>query len=488
MNSVKKIFLFACVKFLCMPFAEAQSVLFSKTYPFVEFASLHNESDTTYLLGRTISSTQNNWIQYVLKTDGYGNTVDSAMLEPAVTCCHYVFNVFPKVMHVTNSKILVAEPRSYYDTVTSSSTPALGWWILDRQLNKLAYNEIIYSVPPSIPVPLGFFDDGVNGYRLYFVPTFNDNKTGVVFLDTSGIVKSIKYIIPSDSTDINGAAVLPYNNGLTLISTSRQVSDSLGNLYSHLHHMVVDSLGNILGEHLTPANDLMRLTKAIPTPDGGYLFIANEMQQHTHTATRYSVLVKTDAGFQEVWRTYANNLNDQPELNDVTLDGQGNIYVCGSAFKAGWKSLLTKLKPDGTVLWNTTYQIISNGGHGFYAMHYDSDGTITLAGYASIGAWLMKVDSNGCLTNCSTNVQEVSNALQLQLYPNPTNSVVTIDAGEQNLQHLTLTDVNGRVVYHTETTGAPTHRINTAAFSAGVYFLRVQAGGKTLYGKLVVSK
>ena len=485
MNSVKNFPLIVCLMFLCLPFAGAQSIPFSKTYPFGAFNSLHNEADTSYLMGRTISATQNNWIQYVLKTDGYGNTVDSTMLEP-VTCCHYVFNVLPKVMQVTNSKILVAEPRNYFDTVTSISAPALGWWILDRQLNKLAFRQMNDSASQGIPIPLRFFDDGVNGYRFYFLPTFGDNKTGLVFLDTPGMVKNIKYIVPSDSAAINGAAVLPYNYGLVLISTSREVGDTLGNLYSHLHHMVVDSLGNILGEHLTPVNNLQRLTKAIATPDGGYLFIASEMQQNTYNTISYSVLVKTDAGFQEEWRTYANNLNAQPELFDVTLDGQGNIYVCGSASYMGWQSLLTKLKPDGTVLWNAKYQVTGNGGHGFHAMDY-TNGIITLAGYTNIGAWLIKVDSNGCITNCTTNVAELSES-SLQLYPNPANEVVTVQAGEQNIGQLTVTDVNGRVVYHTQNTGAPTHHINTAGFSAGLYFLSAQSGGKTFYGKLVVSK
>lgn len=87
----------------------------------------------------------------------------------------------------------------------------------------------------------------------------------------------------------------------------------------------------------------------------------------------------------------------------------------------------------------------------------------------------------------NTGMQEV-NTGTLQLYPNPANGIVTIQAGEQTIQQLTLTDVNGRIVYHTEKENAPTHHVNTAAFSAGVYFLSVQAGGKTLYGKLVVSK
>ena len=87
----------------------------------------------------------------------------------------------------------------------------------------------------------------------------------------------------------------------------------------------------------------------------------------------------------------------------------------------------------------------------------------------------------------NTNVAELTES-SLQLYPNPANEVVTVQAGEQNIAQLTVTDVNGRVIYHTQNTGAPTHRINTAGFSAGLYFLSAQSGGKTLYGKLVVNR
>jgi hypothetical protein len=87
----------------------------------------------------------------------------------------------------------------------------------------------------------------------------------------------------------------------------------------------------------------------------------------------------------------------------------------------------------------------------------------------------------------NTGVQELSENT-LQLYPNPANEVVTVLAGEQNIAQLTVTDVNGRVIYHTQNTGAPTHRINTAGFSAGLYFLSAQSGGKTFYGKLVVNR
>lgn len=87
----------------------------------------------------------------------------------------------------------------------------------------------------------------------------------------------------------------------------------------------------------------------------------------------------------------------------------------------------------------------------------------------------------------NTGVQEITNN-PLQLYPNPATDIVTINMGEQNIQHLTVTDVNGRVVYHTEKENAPTHHINTAHFTAGVYFVSVTAGGKTFGGKLLVSK
>ncbi len=101
--------------------------------------------------------------------------------------------------------------------------------------------------------------------------------------------------------------------------------------------------------------------------------------------------------------------------------------------------------------------------------------------------WLVHTDSFGCVVGgCeSVGINEISNANnQLIIYPNPTNSSLTI-ASHQTLASITVYDMVGKEMLH-----VVIHKnianINIAAYANGLYFMKaVDENGEVFTQKMV---
>ena len=62
----------------------------------------------------------------------------------------------------------------------------------------------------------------------------------------------------------------------------------------------------------------------------------------------------------------------------------------------------------------------------------------------------------------------------IRLYPNPTNSTLTIETGQPDQYSITITSLNGQVIYAGEMNGTSL-QIDLGPFSEGVYFVTVQS-------------
>ena len=58
------------------------------------------------------------------------------------------------------------------------------------------------------------------------------------------------------------------------------------------------------------------------------------------------------------------------------------------------------------------------------------------------------------------------------IYPNPTNSILTIESEQQGLHSIEITSLNGQLIYKGEMEGT-THQIDLSSFSKGVYFVTI---------------
>ena len=75
----------------------------------------------------------------------------------------------------------------------------------------------------------------------------------------------------------------------------------------------------------------------------------------------------------------------------------------------------------------------------------------------------------------------------LDFYPNPARDIVHVQCTVDDAQ-LTVTDMNGKVVYAVEGTHTGTIELNVSGWSAGVYFVNLRDNDKVITKKLVVTK
>jgi hypothetical protein len=83
------------------------------------------------------------------------------------------------------------------------------------------------------------------------------------------------------------------------------------------------------------------------------------------------------------------------------------------------------------------------------------------------------------------NVAENGQA-SLNLYPNPTHSVLNLDADLQGRTEVMVLDMNGRTVKHYVVNGLNEMRLNVSDLQSGVYFIRVSNDTTNAVGKFVV--
>jgi hypothetical protein len=60
------------------------------------------------------------------------------------------------------------------------------------------------------------------------------------------------------------------------------------------------------------------------------------------------------------------------------------------------------------------------------------------------------------------------------VYPNPTNTLLTIETGSTGLYEICITSLNGQVLLDEEMEG-PTHQIDLSSFQKGVYFITIRS-------------
>ncbi len=80
-------------------------------------------------------------------------------------------------------------------------------------------------------------------------------------------------------------------------------------------------------------------------------------------------------------------------------------------------------------------------------------------------------------------INEAAETINLELYPNPTSSNVTVTANE-NISNVTITDMLGKVVFEEQEVGK-TVTISTVNFSKGFYLVRVESNGAIATKKLI---
>jgi hypothetical protein len=251
-----------------------------------------------------------------------------------------------------------------------------------------------------------------------------------------------------------------------------------------------DSMGTIQWERFYGSTEYYNWwpQRIIQTNDGGYVFgSAYGTNDFTPGASRFVPWIqKLDAQGDSLWSWKSTTqVVDGIEdfINDIIELEDGSLVACGqeriinpidSLLPYKGHGMLLKFSADGDSIWQHHYYHpeASNpyASHFLYRIQPTHDGGYVAAGYfaeADTGtqdSWVIKVDSNGCLTpNCLvTALPRVKreNHPEIKVYPNPAHDALNVDLPEANSEYrLVLLSIEGRMLYSEKVRYSRTHRI-----------------------------
>ena len=299
----------------------------------------------------------------------------------------------------------------------------------------------------------------------------------------------------------SGVSVRNTIDGGFIISGLRQ---QLGN-DNDAYILKLDSLGQQLWSrvHGTPFSDGVGFVEQME--DGNYI-LAGSTRAHPDSAIQATLFFLNSNG-QEVW-----SQDDYTDIGRSTfysvpvITQEKNFVIAGSRLIDGLNhGMLMSVDSLGEQNWTRTYSISGTYHHFFYDVRRTLDGGYIMAGTAfdsldiSQDAWLVKVDSFGCLVaGCQIfdGLEEQFTDLiaALTLAPNPANESTILNFElPDNFQvngpiELSLMSIDGRLVHHKQMPDqlSISHTLDLSGISSGVYFVHLRDGNRWLAGKKLV--
>ena len=334
------------------------------------------------------------------------------------------------------------------------------------------------------------------------------------------------------------------NNNEEYVIVGQIATDST-NEEANIHIVKVDSDGNYKWEKQYGGNDKDLGYSVVETSDSGYLIFG--WTYSFGNGQRDWYLVKTDSLGNQEWQKTFGNGQDEVGYNIKSLV-TGNYILTGGNECCG---ILRKIDEDGTQIWVKDFSFMNETGFLFETIEIESghlisvglthtnndagwliktdsegnliwqrkynknqytdlfnsviqttDGGFLLAGQAinletlNQDAWLLKVDSMGCTyPNCTVGIDENDNTkVVVDVWPNPVSEVLNIELQEDKNYDLTLTDLQGKVVYaslldYPSTSSGQAgdkYAIDVNGFANGIYLLTLQNEEQRTTVKVVV--
>ncbi|MBL7962668.1 MAG: T9SS type A sorting domain-containing protein [Flavobacteriales bacterium] len=244
-------------------------------------------------------------------------------------------------------------------------------------------------------------------------------------------------------------------------------------------------------------------------PDGRFALAGG--QRPSSVAAHRPVFYLLNSAGVELWHVL---LDDGPEFSVFftvpLLLADAGYCIAGSSSLGGQEVVhLVRLDSAGSLVWRRYYQNNTITDHYIYDLRRTLDGGFIMAGTAfatlpvSQDAWLVKVDSFGCLVpGCQVfdGLQEQFTDLgeALHVFPNPAHGQVQVRVelppgfAVQGPLQLGLVSTDGRLVQQRNLGALPPgqqalHTLPLTGLSAGLYHLHLTDGNRWLSGtKLIV--
>lgn len=365
--------------------------------------------------------------------------------------------------------------------------------------------NFFYSSGYEISHPRKFILTSDGGYAMIGHSRVSQNDRSWSFIlktDSLGAVEWMKNF--GDTTVYNvGTSLIELQDGYLALSW---VSEASTNTYKRDVKLTkLNLLGNILWERVYGVPGVFDLIEQI---------IKNNDNSFSLIGTRAMGPGQVDN--PEAWYLEIDSLGNiirdkhcggifYDELNHFIK--VGNMFYCSgshqeqtSGFNMGY---LLALNQFGDSLWSRyyVYDSTSNFDNYFWNLAASSYGGVILCGQSTPGrsgtqdAWLVKVDSNGCVdTSCAMTVS-VSDQLKFSkqncsIYPNPSSGFSCLKIGEEFL-HLettvTIYNVNGKVLDNeSQIFDRNGYLIPLKKVEPGIYLVTIKSGLRSETIKWVV--
>jgi len=267
----------------------------------------------------------------------------------------------------------------------------------------------------------------------------------------------------------------------------------------------IDANGNMMwdelfgGPHRDNGGAVQELTN-------GDLIIATAraLEQWPSPAKNAALILIDQFGNEQWTEIYFDSIPTSFRTAPIIIEGEGLVIAGEKRFYSD-HGLLMKVDTVGQPIWERTFSTSQIANQEIRDLKATKGGGFIMTGVAydslliSKDAWLVKVDSFGCLVpGCQIfdGLEEQFTDLNqyLTLAPNPAHESTALDF---QLPHdfqlngpieLSLISVDGRLVHQEKLRDQLSilHRIDLSGLSSGVYFVHLRDGNRWLAGKKLV--
>lgn len=453
-----------------------------------------------YTIGLGASSVPNLWDAVFSKVDFNGNVIFESFLENDTVSIQPMGWTNLEPTYDTNFVALAG----YGDYFLFIKYNPSGDTLFTTVITEFLVNDNNMSVRPStiieLPEDSSFMClamvENVITYETYFV-LFNISNDGVLNYYNS---------YPMNEPDY----YTMYPGGLVRIPSGYIISSyiiKLGtnpNKRQHLRYFKVNATG-VLEQTWT---DLEHPLDALPrglivTGDGGYLHggITGTYDSSINGFNYKGQIVKLNASMDRDWTLILGDSTGSTWINfSQIINVSATEYVAvGHCYRdsmtVGW---MIKFNLEGEMIWDSyfsyvpltnssqwpeheIYDIKQTYDKGFIMAGSAHDVTLTMAGNPGSFGWLVKTDSVGCLVpDCQdflNNNEVLKSELKLDLFPNPTSSVLNIYYYEPNFSGnvvMGVYDLNGKMIHEwIVTSNDMTYIYDISGLVSGTYVLKV---------------
>jgi len=291
-------------------------------------------------------------------------------------------------------------------------------------------------------------------------------------------------------------------------------------LYGDIFLAKYDDNGNVIWAKSASGN-FDDIVYSVATDISGNIYITGNFRSPTlafgtttltHTGESDVFLAKYDTNGNVLWAKSAVGI-DNDLGTSVATDAYGNAYITGYFYSPTITFETTTLTNAGSAdIYLVKYDINGNlqwakrvGGTG-------NDGAVSVAmdtfDNAYITGWFRDVCSFGSTTltndggsfngsdvfiaklSSTTEIHELSNTLDISVFPNPSDGKFRIETNKKQLvkgnDYIAIYNLSGNRIYFPGFTSQSPNEIDLSAFPKGIYFVNIYAEGETHTEKIVL--